>query len=136
MKTYQQLFWFLALLGAATGLKAAEFNATTTMLCAVTQTVTCDALGDCLEGPAEAINLPVFFKVDPAAKVATSIRSGGDARASNILNVNADGNRLVLLGVEPDGGWSAVIDKATGRMTVTASKQGEGFLVFGSCLPD
>jgi hypothetical protein len=68
--------------------------------------------------------------------VATSIRSEGDARASNILNVNADGNRLVLVGMEPDGGWSAVIDKATGRMTVTASKQGEGFLVFGCCLPD
>lgn len=134
MKSYQRRLVFLALTTASLGLSAADLDATAPMLCAVTHTVACDSAGDCVDGAADAFNLPVFLKIDSANKVVVSAKGGGERRTSKILKINTEGDGIVLTGFEKKGGWNAVIDKATGKMTVSAAEQGVGYLVFGSCL--
>ena len=49
---------------------ASEHADPSALLCAVTHTVSCDAEGDCVEGPANAINLLVFLDFRPGEKIA------------------------------------------------------------------
>ncbi len=64
MKFSVSVFSAVVLSAASVGLMAGEEVDTSSMLCAVTYTVSCDSLGDCREGPAAAVNLPVFLKFD------------------------------------------------------------------------
>jgi hypothetical protein len=106
------------------------------MLCAVTSTISCDSAGDCIAGPASAVNLPVFVKFDRENKLVESARQSGERRTSNIDYVAATDDTIVLLGDEENSGWSATVTKSTGSLTATISEQGMGYIIFGSCLPE
>ena len=134
MKKSLQIVGVLALLMASTGALAGKYDGSSPLLCAVTQTVGCDAVGDCIQGPADAVNLPVFIKLDAQKKEVVTAREGGERRTSKILEVGTEGDALLFVGLEPGGSWSAILDKATGKMTATAAMNGQGFIVFGSCL--
>jgi hypothetical protein len=133
MRTALNVLIGTACLGASTLAPAAPFDGSAPMLCAVTDTVSCDRKGKCVEGPAEAVNLPVFLKVDVANKAAQSIREGGEQRTSKILSVHEEADALVLLGVEASGGWSAAIGEESGKLTLTVAEEGMGYIVFGAC---
>ncbi len=117
---------------SAAGQQAAEASS---MLCALTNTVSCDNDGECLEGPATAVNLPVFMLFHPDKKVVESATGGGERRSSPIASVGGEGDLLVLLGSEGTSGWSIRIDKASGILTGSIVTEGVGYLIFGSCLP-
>ncbi len=121
------------LLSAAMGVTAAGFDGSAPMLCAVTDTVSCDSKGECVEGSAEAVNLPVFLKIDVANKMVQSVRETGEQRTSPILSVHEEADALVLLGVEQNGGWSVAIGEGSGKLTLTAAEEGMGYIVFGAC---
>lgn len=114
---------------------AAGFDGSAPLLCAVTDTVSCDSKGECVEGSAEAVNLPVFLKIDVTNKTAASVRASGEQRTSKILSVHEEADALVLLGVEDSGGWSAAIGESSGKLTLTAAEEGVGYIVFGACTP-
>jgi hypothetical protein len=122
-----------ALLSASILVTAAGFDGSVPLLCAVTDTVSCDSKGECVEGSAEAVNLPVFLKIDVQAKTVQSTREGGERRTSKILGVHEEADALVLLGVEQNGGWSAAIGESSGKLTLTAAEEGMGYIVFGAC---
>ena len=124
-----------AFLGASTLTTAAVFDGSVPLLCAVTGTVSCDAQGECVEGPAEAVNLPVFLELDVQNKVAKSVRAGGEQRTSEILSTHQADGSLVLLGVDLGAGWSTTIGESDGRLTLSVSGGGVGYLAFGSCIP-
>ena len=124
----------LALLLASTSVWAEKYDGSTPLLCAVTQTVGCDAVGDCTKGPADAVNLPIFLKFDTNKKEVVTAKGGDDRRTSRIQVINKKSKVLTLSGFEPDSSWSATVDKATGKMTVSAASNGQGYLIFGSCL--
>jgi len=134
MKVSVGVLGALVLFSAAVGVTAAEQEGSSSLLCAVTYTVSCDSLGDCVEGPASAVNLPVFLKFDPEKKVVESARQGGERRTSSIVHMSNEGDGMVFLGDEGDSGWSAMISKSTGSFTGTVSEQGVGYVIFGSCL--
>jgi hypothetical protein len=117
----------------ASGHAVAEGNGPVKSLCAITSTLTCDVTG-CVRGPANAVNLPVFVKVDTKNKVVETAKEGGDRRTSKILSSHAEGDTLVLLGGELGHGWSATMDQATGSFTGTVAGDGIGYMIFGSCL--
>jgi hypothetical protein len=121
---------------ASVGLMAEGLVGTSSMICAVTSTVSCASTRDCIEGPASAVNLPVFIKFDRENKRVESARQSGEQRTSNIDYDTTTGDSIILLGDEQDSGWSATITKSTGSFTATVSKQGMGYVIFGSCLSD
>jgi len=124
-----------ALLSASTLTAAAALDGSAPLLCAVTHTVNCDSGSSCIEGPADAVNLPVFIIIDAQNKTAQSTRVGGEQRTSEILSVHKEGGALVLLGVEQGAGWSVAIDGSTGKMTLAVAGKGIGFLALGACTP-
>ena len=135
MNETTKLMLATALLGTSVSPAGAAFDGSVPLLCAVTGTVSCEAHGDCIEGPAEAVNLPVFLKIDVQNKVAQSVRAGGEQRTSEILSTHKEGDSLVLLGVDQGAGWSTTIGGDEGRLTLSVSGPGVGFLAFGACIP-
>ena len=57
---------------------AGALDASAPLLCAATSTVVCEQHNDCVQGPPEAVNLPVFWRVDPVKKTVQSKRQGGE----------------------------------------------------------
>ena len=135
MKTTVDTLLGAALLAASTLTAAAALDGSVPLLCAVTGTVSCDSQGECVEGPAEAVNLPVFLKIDVPNKVAQSVRAGGEQRTSEILSTHQEKDSLVLLGVDQGAGWSTTIGESDGRLTLSVSGAGIGYLAFGACIP-
>jgi len=85
-----------ALLGASYSAIAADFDGAAPLLCAVTDTVSCDDQGHCVEGPANAVNLPTFISIDTQKKTAKSTRDGGEKRTSQILSVHKEAGALII----------------------------------------
>ena len=133
VRNTKKLLFGVLYFGVSTLATAAPFDGSAPLLCAVTDTVSCDSMGECVEGSAQAVNLPVFLKVDVANKTAQSLRAGGEQRASKILSVHEEAGALVLLGVEASGGWSAAIGESNGKLTLTVAEEGMGYIVFGAC---
>jgi hypothetical protein len=130
----------LSIIGAAAlsflsaGLWASGQDKGGEILCAITNTVSCDAVGDCLKGPANAVNLPVFMNFHPDKKIVESAKGGGERRTSTITSVSNKEGFMVLVGDEEESAWSATINKSSGNLTGTITTDGVGFLIFGSCL--
>lgn len=104
------------------------------LLCALTNTVSCDAEGNCQTAPATAVNLPVFMLFHPDKKLVESAREGGERRTSQITGVGGKGDVLVLLGDDDASGWGVRINKASGSLTGTIVTDDVGYLLFGSCI--
>ncbi len=102
------------------------------MLCAATTAAVCEQNKSCVQGSPEAVNLPVFLWVDPAAKSVKSKRGGGEMRSSSVSTVVAGGGKLVLQGSDDGFGWTVTIDQASGKMTFTGGGD-VGYVVFGNC---
>lgn len=117
----------------ATGAAATEGSGAAKRLCAITSTLTCD-IADCLVGPANAVNLPVFIRIDTEQSLIETAMQGGERRSSKITDARTEGDSLVLLGGEQERGWSLVVDQAAGSFTGTIAGRGVGYIIFGSCL--
>ena len=103
------------------------------LICAATEAVHCQETEKCVQGPVNLFNLPVFFRINFQDKTAESIRKGGERRRSKINRVETNGGAIILQGADGAVVWIATIQASTGRMTVTAAREGLAFLVFGSC---
>ena len=134
MKLSYKIISAVMLSTASAGLAASEQGGLS-MLCAVTSTVSCDPRGDCIVGPADAVNMPTFMNFDLDKKIVESARKGGDRRTSKIVSISNQGDVLVLLGDDGTSGWSATIHKSSGSLTGSVATDGIGYLIFGSCLP-
>jgi len=134
MKACFQTAGLLTLAIGATGAVADTFDGSSPLLCAATQTVSCDSVVDCVKGPADAVNLPVFLKFDAEKKEVITAKESDEPRTSKILEVDNQESALVFVGIDPAGAWGASIDKATGGMTLSIAVDGTGYLVFGSCI--
>jgi len=124
----------LALATLASAAVAADLDGKSRMICAATQAVVCESAGDCVTGAPGAVNLPVFWQFDPAAKAVTSRVHAGGERTSAIDIINHEGGKLVLQGSDEGFGWSMTVDSADGRMLLTGGRD-VGYLVFGECTP-
>jgi hypothetical protein len=124
------LMWAMAMAGAHAG----EAPAGGAILCAVTNTVSCDNNGACTQGPANAVNLPVFMRFHPEKKLVESAKGGGEPRTSKIGAVSTTGDLVVLVGADGAAGWSAAINKSSGSLSATISTDSMGYLISGSCI--
>ena len=134
MKSSSRIIGGVMLSVASAGLNASEQGVDTSILCAVTSTVSCDATGDCLKGPANAVNLPVFMRFHPEKKVVESAKGGGERRTSEITAVSNEGDLMIFIGKDGGSGWSATVNKSSGSLAGTIAVDSAGYLIFGSCL--
>ncbi len=112
---------------------ASDFDGSKRLLCAVVETVECNKLAACIAGPPETIYAPDFFRLDLKAKRMSAERFGKKIDETKIASVYKLEDRIVFQGMEDNRGWSGVLDKNSGRLTMSASDNGFSFLLFGSC---
>jgi hypothetical protein len=115
---------------------AGDFDGSAPILCAVIETIECYDNGDCLGGTANDINMPQFLRISFKAKKITGTMGDGSKKTTKIKNKTRDNGKLILQGAENGRGWSMVISETTGLMTLTASDELAGFVVFGPCISD
>ena len=82
------------------------------------------------------INVPQFFRLRFDEMVIRRITAEGEERSSKIDNLRHDSGELILQGVEHGLAWSLLLDEAEGRMTITASTDDTGYIIFGACTTD
>lgn len=123
------VFLAAALFGGAAQAMAAEQNVRT---CALTRGVQCIPDEACIEMTIQEMALPRFVRIDLKSKTITSLDKEVD-RTSRIATVDRLEGLTVLHGTELRG-WSIVLGEDSGALTLSASGDSEGFIVFGSCI--
>ena len=113
---------------------AGDFDGSKNLVCAVTVTHECLAMGGCLSGTAESIDIPQFVEIDFENKSIRSLAGVEPVRNTTIArSARADG-KLVLQGMQRGRAWSLVLNEASGKIVLTATDDQFGFVVFGACM--
>ena len=116
--------------------KAAVADGSANLICAVIDAIECQADGSCFQGRASDINLPQFFYLQFDEMVVKRKTPDGEERNSKIDSLRHDAGELIIQGVEEGLAWSLLLDEEVGRMTLTASKDDLGYVIFGACTLD
>ncbi len=125
---------FLCLILTPLSLAAADFDGSKPLLCATIETFECGSGIECQRGTAQSVNLPQFLVIDFKDKKISGTRESGEVLTTKIENMERSEGKLVLQGTENNKGWNMLINEATGKMTITASDDQVGFVVFGACI--
>jgi hypothetical protein len=112
---------------------AATIDWSKPVICAVLRTVECGVGEKCTSGSAESINVPQFLRIDLGRRRMTGLRPSGEQAATTAHTLEDMSNSLILQGIEEGRGWTAVIDKISGKLVASAAGSQAGFLVFGAC---
>jgi hypothetical protein len=115
------------------GASAAAFDGTANLICAAIDVVGCANGPGCMEGQARTFELPQFMFVDFEKKLVRATDESGHKEVSPIKNFEQTEKQVILQGVENNRGWSAAIDRQTGRMTITSAGSDVSFMIFGAC---
>jgi len=104
------------------------------LICSVNNVTACPDSGRCLQGQADAFDLPQFIAVDFADKEVRTTKDSGDKAVSPIKNQENSRNQILLQGVENGHGWTMAIDTTHGRMTISATGEDVSYILFGACI--
>ena len=126
-------FAFGTLLSLSFQTSAGDISNAKKLICAPVTAVECGVESNCESGTPESINFPQFIWVDLDKRQALGEASDGKKRTSKIMNVVDSEGSMILQGAQLGRGWSAVINKATGKFVVSSSAADFAFVVFGSC---
>ena len=112
---------------------AATFDGSTPLLCAVIDAIECEADGNCIMGTAESENLPQFIQISFKDKTIKATKGSNIKRVSKIQQIDRNGGKLIMQGVEDGRGWNLVIGEESGKLSATVADDRVGFIVFGAC---
>ena len=116
---------------------AASIDGVAPVICASLEAVQCmkapGARHACARGPASALNVPQFVRLDFANKKVTATKEGGEEKSSTIASVSRGNGHIIVQGVDNGRGWSLVLEENTGRMAASVVADEEGMIVFGAC---
>lgn len=124
----------VTLYGFAMPAFAASIDGTQRLICSTIRTAECGTSGECNVGLASDINFPQFFHIDFANNRVEATRPDGSEFNTAFTLTARDNEPLVLQGSENARGWSATIDRETGRIVVAAAGSDVAFVVFGACI--
>lgn len=133
MKKLPLVLFTLFLCGAFGKPATAAFDGSTPLLCVPIEVMDCEAYAGCIETTVEAVNIPQFIRLDFGKKTASGTLPDGAVRTVGIERMERENGMLVIQGGQEGRGWSATIGEGTGKMTLTASGDRFGFIIFGAC---
>ena len=127
----------LALGLAAPGFAAAsDFDGSRNLLCAPTDAMQCEGAGECNRKEVELLNMAKFLYVDFKAKTLKGTVEGATSgETSSIRTVQKLDGGTLIQGAERGRGWSLIVDKGTGDMTLAIAGDDIAFVLFGVCQP-
>lgn len=100
--------------------------------CALTKAFECTSADGCREWSVQEMALPRFIIIDMKARTIKSLDKD-IARETRFKEVDRLEGMLVMHGTEQRG-WSMAIGEKSNDLTLSASGDGESFVVFGSCM--
>ena len=125
---------FISLGIAASSAAAKDISKAQKLICAPTIAHQCSAREKCTSGSPESVDIPQFFRIDLKKRIIIGEAAGNQSRTSKISNVGNGESALILQGTQLGRAWSAVINKATGKMVVTSSADDIAIALFGACI--
>ena len=127
---------FILLGIAAASAAAKDLSKAQKFICAPTIAHQCSAQEECSSGSPGSVDIPQFFRIDLKKRIVIGEGASIKQRTSKISNVDNGKSVLILQGTQLGRGWSAIINKSTGNMVVTASADNTAITLFGSCTED
>ena len=103
------------------------------LLCSSGQVLVCFEEGECLNLIPDEIGVPRFVVSDIKKGTLATTESSGENRSTTIGNMERDGGRILLQGIDLGRAYSFLIDEETGRLTAAVSRDGLTVSVFGAC---
>ena len=100
------------------------------LICATVEAITCSRGEPCEKGLPEDMGAPQFMRIDFSKKEIVGSRLTTPIRMMEIDNL-----QITLQGFELGMGWTMVIDRATGRTSITLTGRDETYVIFGTCIP-
>ena len=127
----------IALCMVAPGFAAAsDFDGSRNLLCAPTDAIQCEGAGECDRKEVEVLNMAKFLYVDFKAKTLKGTVEGATSEeTSSIQTVQKLEGTTLIQGAENGRGWSLIVDKGTGDMTLAIAGDDIAFVLFGVCQP-
>ena len=122
-----------ALLVTASPGIAADFDGSKPFLCSSIDIASCGPGDACARSSAGTVNVPQFFIVDVQNISLIDTSVGGGTRTSKIEHTEHLPGALVLGGNDGSLAWIATVNEKSGRMTVAATGDEVGFMMFGAC---
>jgi hypothetical protein len=102
--------------------------------CSVAEIFECTAIAGCARVSAAQANLPPFVTLNVKEKRLFSGLFGGEGLFEP-GDVYEDPNVLILHGRHGLLTWTAVVDKASGQMSMSIANLGKTYAQFGACTP-
>ena len=125
----------LIAMSAPVPLSAAMLDGKQPFICATLEVFSCDAGLDCEKETVAAVDVPQFLRISLADKNMVGTRPSGEAVNAPIELVRQTDQRLYLQGVVNKLGWTINVSTGNGKMTLVASDDVTGYVIFGACTP-
>lgn len=123
----------LALAGVAS---ASSYDGSKPLLCALFTSDVCNPVDGCSHGTADDANVPRFVRMDFKKDRIEILDEARRGEITKIGSWRSTEGRTMIQGSEGPRGWTVSIDQATGELTLAATGDEIGFVVFGTCIPD
>ncbi len=133
LRTWGLACGLLALAGAAS---ANSYDGSKPLLCALHTSDVCVPVDGCSHGNADDANVPRFVRMDFKKDEIEILDEGRRGEITKIRAHSSADGRTMVQGIEGPRGWTVSIDQATGELTLAATGDELGFVVFGHCIPD
>ena len=128
MKNIRRLILGLGLaFSAAAG--AADIDGTTPLKCTGLEGYSCESGKACSKVKPESNTAPVVV-IDPANK---TVKTPYRTDLLPIANSAVNNEQLQLQGTSEKFAWSTIINRKTGRLTVTIADRVGAYVIFGEC---
>ncbi len=109
---------------------AADFDGSAPLTCSGVAGYSCDpGKGQCSKVKPES-NLPPFVVIDPGNK---TVKTPYRTDLLPIANSRLNNEQLQLQGTSEKFAWSAIVNRQTGKVTVTIADRVGAYVIFGQC---
>jgi hypothetical protein len=108
---------------------AADFDGTTPLKCTGVEGYTCEPGKACSKVKPES-NTPPVVTIDPANK---TVKSPYRTDLLPIANSAVNNEQLQLQGTSEKFAWSTIINRKTGKLTLTIADRMGAYVIFGQC---
>lgn len=122
--------WILGLgviVSAAAG--AAELDGSTTLSCTGVSAYSCDPAKACSKVKPESNTAPVVLIDPPNKTVKTPYRTD----LLPIANAATNNEQLQFQGTSDKFAWSAIVNRTSGKVTITVADRMGAYVIFGHC---
>lgn len=107
-----------------------SIDGTKPLICATVEAISCSRGEPCEKGLPEEMGAPEFMRIDFSKKEIIGSRIATPIRLTEMDNL-----QITLQGYELGMGWTIVIDRATGKTSITLTGREDTFVIFGTCIP-